>query len=77
MKLSEKIPEHEYLGDLTFLEEEDGDRFYYRPCVGLWSKEEQKEYEDANEYCCGFHWQVNGMNPIFGVGAWLLKGEEI
>ena len=77
MKLSSKLPEHENLGELTFLEEEDGDRMYYRECLTRWSKEEQKEYEVANEYCCGFYWQVNGIYPIFGVSAWLLEGEEI
>tara|TARA_R110000751_G_scaffold10899_1_gene39504 strand:- start:395 stop:631 length:237 start_codon:yes stop_codon:yes gene_type:complete len=78
MKLSIKLPEHENLGELTFLEEDgEGHKIYYRGCLTRWSKEEQDEYEDANRFCNGFYWQTYGMNPIFGVSAWLLKGEKI
>tara|TARA_R110000868_G_scaffold144758_5_gene364142 strand:+ start:12246 stop:12482 length:237 start_codon:yes stop_codon:yes gene_type:complete len=78
LKLSSKLPEHENLGELIFLEEDnEGDKLYYRECLTLWSKEEQLAYEKENDRTCGFHWQVYGMNPIFGVSAWLLKGEEI
>lgn len=77
MKLSLKLPEHENLGELTFSEEDNGDKLYYRECLGRWSKEEQLAYSESNPRTCGFHWQSYGMNPIFGVSAWLLKGEEI
>ena len=77
MKLSDKLPAHENLGELTFLEEDDeGDKMYYRECLTRWSKEEQLVYEKENDKVCGFHFQVYGAYPIFGVSAWLLKGEE-
>jgi hypothetical protein len=76
MKLSLKLPEHENLGDLTFKEEDEGDKLYYRKCLTRWSKEEQLAYTKENDKVCGFHWQVYGEYPIFGVSAWLLKGEE-
>ena len=77
MRLTEKLPPHDNLGELVFLEEdEEGDKIYYRQCLKHWSKNEIKKYEEANK-CIGFFWQVKGPRPIFGVSAWLLKGEEI
>ena len=79
MKLSEKLPPHENLGELAFLkeEEETGDKLYYRPCLTRWSENEIKTYESNKDERCWFGWVVYGANPIFGVSAWLVKGDEI
>ena len=78
MKLSEKIPPHNNLGEITFLEEDDeGDKLYYRECLTRWSDNEMKLYLSDKDERCWFGWVVTGASPIFGVSAWLLKGEEI
>lgn len=79
MRLSEKLPSHENLGELTFLEEEEetGDKQYYRECLTRWSDNEMKKYETSANNQCWFGWVIFGKNPVFGVTAWLLKGEEI
>ncbi len=79
MKLSEKLPSHDNLGEITFLEEEEetGDKIYYRPCLTRWSDKEIKDYETATNDLCWFGWVIYGANPVFGVSAWLVKGEEI
>ena len=53
MKLSEKIPSHDYLGEIAFLEEDDdGDKLYYRECLTRWSDNEMKLYlSDKDERC--------------------------
>ena len=39
-----------------------------------WSKEDMEAYEAENNKAF-FCFAVTGANPIFGVNAWIIKGE--
>tara|TARA_R110002051_G_scaffold177478_4_gene247343 strand:- start:388 stop:801 length:414 start_codon:yes stop_codon:yes gene_type:complete len=82
--ISNKLPKHPLLGELTFLEEDnEGNKLYYRECLTLWSKEEQKAYEVANKCCSPFYGFIHSMGdfanrtntPIFGISAWQYADE--
>ncbi len=70
-----KLPPHDGLGDIVLQEsDEDGDIPFYRPCLYRWSKEDMEAYEAENNKAF-FCFAVTGANPIFGVNAWIIKGE--
>ena len=73
-----KLPPHDGLGDIVLqeAEEETGDIPFYRPCLYRWSKEAQKEYEAENDLAW-FGWCVYGANPVYGVSAWIVVGDEV
>ena len=76
MKQLNKLPPHDGLGDIVIEEpDEEGDISFYRPCLYRWSEEAQKEYEAENDKA-NFGWCVTGANPVWGVYAWILAGDE-